>query len=50
MFEIVRECSDGSLVLDFLKQQFVGVVLMDISMKKMNGIEATKLVKHNYHK
>ena len=46
--EIVGECVDGSLVLDFLERHLVDVVLMDVSMKNVGGIEATKLVKYNH--
>ena len=40
----VGECSDGSEVVDFLSKNDVDIVLMDINMPKMNGIDATKLV------
>jgi len=45
---IIGECSDGSLVIDFIQCNEVDVILMDISMKIMGGIEATKLVKDIY--
>ncbi len=45
---VVGECTDGDEVLGFLSQQVVDVILMDISMKRMDGIEVTRLVKENY--
>ncbi|MDA3911074.1 MAG: response regulator transcription factor [Bacteroidales bacterium] len=48
--EIVGECEDGSEVLGFLKSNKVDVILMDIMMPKMNGIDCTKLVKSEYPK
>ena len=42
--EIVGECCDGSEVLDFVRTNEVDVIMMDINMPKMNGIEATKQV------
>ncbi|MBX7093973.1 MAG: response regulator transcription factor [Flavobacteriales bacterium] len=46
--QIVGECEDGDEVLDFLKNHEVDVILMDINMKRLNGIEATELVKQDY--
>ena len=46
--DVIGECSDGNEVLDFLRSTKVDVILMDIKMKDMNGIEATKLVKEKY--
>lgn len=48
--EIVGECEDGSQVLPFLRKNNVDVILMDINMKKMNGIVATQEVKSAYPK
>jgi DNA-binding NarL/FixJ family response regulator len=42
---IVGECSDGAEVLDALRdQENVDIVLMDINMPQMNGLEATEKV------
>jgi DNA-binding NarL/FixJ family response regulator len=46
--KIAGECNDGTEVLDFLKKNKVDVILMDIMMPKMNGIDCTKLVKSEY--
>jgi DNA-binding NarL/FixJ family response regulator len=39
--EVVAEASDGRTVLDLVKQHTPDVVLMDISMPGLNGLEAT---------
>jgi DNA-binding NarL/FixJ family response regulator len=41
-FVIVAECSDGDEVLDALAEQSVDVVVMDLRMKRVDGIEATR--------
>ena len=42
--EIIGECEDGDEVVAFLSEKTADVVLMDINMKRMNGIEATSSV------
>ncbi|MCI0707455.1 MAG: response regulator transcription factor [Ignavibacteriae bacterium] len=44
-FEIVGEASNGSDAIRLAKQTKPAVVLMDISLPEMNGLEATKLLK-----
>jgi DNA-binding NarL/FixJ family response regulator len=39
--EIIGECEDGDEIISFLKGHPADVVLMDINMKRMNGIDAT---------
>ncbi|MBI4646609.1 MAG: response regulator transcription factor [Bacteroidia bacterium] len=46
--EMVGECEDGDDVLNFLEKQDVDVILMDIKMKRLNGIDATRLVTARY--
>lgn len=46
--KIIGQCEDGSEVLGFLKDKQADVILMDIMMPKINGFEATKLVKEKY--
>lgn len=45
---VIGECSDGVEVIPFLKKNPIDVIFMDINMKFMDGLEATKLVKINY--
>lgn len=45
---VVGECSDGRNVLEFLNNNDVDVILMDVSMKYMGGIEATKLIREKH--
>ena len=41
---IVGNCGDGSAVLETAKQCQPDVILMDISMLKINGLEATEII------
>jgi PAS domain S-box-containing protein len=42
--EIVGEASDGEAAVGFVRQVLPDVVLMDISMPIMNGIQATRII------
>ncbi|MEU7894726.1 response regulator transcription factor [Nonomuraea sp. NPDC049152] len=42
--EVVAEASDGVTALDLLKEVEVDVVLMDVRMPRMDGVEATRLI------
>ncbi|MBL4898810.1 MAG: response regulator transcription factor [Colwellia sp.] len=42
------ECTGGDEVLDYLCQEQVDAILMDINMKRIGGIEATKLTKEHH--
>ena len=44
-FEIVVECSDGEQVPDALAEHDVDVIVMDLRMKGVGGIEATRRVR-----
>jgi DNA-binding NarL/FixJ family response regulator len=46
--EVVGEVSDGLQLLDFLKRLPVNMVILDISMPNLSGIEATKEIKRNF--
>ena len=43
----VMEASNGEQVLEILKAKIPDVIVLDISMPGMNGIEACKLIKNN---
>lgn len=48
--EVVGSVSNGKEVLDLLKKEPADIVIMDINMPEMDGIQATKLIKKNYPK
>jgi DNA-binding NarL/FixJ family response regulator len=46
--KLAGDCKDGNEVLGFLATHDVDVILMDILMEDVNGIEATKMVFEKY--
>lgn len=48
--QVVGESVDGIQVLDLMKKQEVDVVVMDIEMPNLNGVEATKIIRKDYPK
>ncbi len=48
MFSVVDEATNGKEALDKLKENNYDLVIMDIKMPVMNGIEATREIKQNY--
>lgn len=48
--ELVGEAENGRMVLELMEKHPVDVVLMDINMPDMNGIEATKKIHEKYPK
>ncbi len=47
-FNIVAEAENGIKVLNILEQEKIDIIIMDISMPEMNGIECTKKIKEIY--
>ena len=46
--EVVAEASDGAAAVASVRQHQPDVVLMDINMPVMNGLEATRIIKQEY--
>lgn len=46
--QVVDQVANGQEAIDFIKDQEVDVILMDIRMPIMNGVEATKIIKEIY--
>lgn len=47
-FEIIGEASNGEELLHLTRRLSPDVILTDVKMPKMNGIEATKIIKHEF--
>ena len=47
-FNVIGDLNDGSEVLPFLKNHYPSIIIMDIDMKGMNGIETTELITKAY--
>lgn len=46
--DVVAETDDGKKVIELLENTPVDVIVMDINMPEMNGIQAAKIVKKEY--
>lgn len=46
--DVVAETDDGNKILEILENTQVDVIVMDINMPEMNGIQAAKMVKKEY--
>ena len=46
--EILCEASDGAMAIKLLENNSPDVILMDIRMPEINGVEATKIIKNKY--
>ncbi len=49
-FEIVAEVENGVDAMEKIESHFPDVILMDINMPKLNGIEATRLIRRKFPK
>jgi DNA-binding NarL/FixJ family response regulator len=47
-FEVVASANNGLEVLEYLKENEADLILMDIAMSKMNGMETSKAVTKKY--
>lgn len=44
-FEVVSEASDGQMAVDMARETRPDVIVMDVSMPRLNGVEATRTIK-----
>ena len=44
-FEVVKVVGSGQEVLDTLETESIDIILMDVRMPSMSGVECTRLVK-----
>jgi DNA-binding NarL/FixJ family response regulator len=47
-FEVVAEAEDGLMAVKLVHDHMPDVVVMDLGMPKLNGLEATRQIKANY--
>lgn len=49
-FEVVAKCTNGAQVLHRLRENEPDILLLDINMPRMNGIEVTQQIRKDYPK
>lgn len=47
-FEVVKAVGSGQEVLDALKTESIDIILMDVRMPNMSGVDCTRIVKKEY--
>lgn len=47
-FEVVAEAGNGKEAVDLCGKHYIDLVIMDINMPELNGIEATRQIKEQY--
>jgi two-component system response regulator NreC len=48
--QVIGEVGDGLELLEFLKKRHPEMILLDISMPKLGGLEAARIIKQDYPK
>jgi two-component system response regulator NreC len=46
--EVVGEANNGKAAIEFVEKNLVDIIIMDVSMPEMTGIEATQLIKEKH--
>lgn len=46
--KIIGECHDGDEVIPFLQKNEADIIVMDMKMERVGGVEATKMVLQHY--
>jgi DNA-binding NarL/FixJ family response regulator len=47
-FKIIESCKNGKMVFPVIKQHPIDIIVTDINMPDMDGIELSKKIKHEY--